>query len=188
MRLLEEVHVRPASRNWLRAPWYGYHRGGAITIGRTIWFTRKWFDAPGYGDGTIAATWHWLCHLAHEAGHLPQAERFGQGPVGKVRYVATFAWQYGSRALRMRRDVHDGAPLEIEADKGRWILLQLIGDQPLSHPLVHALHAGHTRELGALCAGSTGRIAELAHRYAASVADGTRRSIRDDPTKGAANR
>ena len=39
MRLLNAVRVKPASSNWLHAPWYGYHRGGAITVGRTIWFS-----------------------------------------------------------------------------------------------------------------------------------------------------
>lgn len=142
MHLLEEVRVKPASSNWLRAPWYGYHRGGAMTIGRTIWFTRKWFEAEGYGDGTPIATWNWLQHLAHEAGHLPQAARYGHGTLGKLRYVMAFAWQYGRRAAVLRWDVHDGAPLEIEADRGRRRLLQLVGNEPLAHPLVRSLHEG----------------------------------------------
>ncbi len=165
MPLLEEVRIRPASRNWLRAPWYGYRRGGAMTIGRTIWFTRKWFDAPGYGDGTITATWHWLCHLAHEAGHLPQAERFGRGVFGTVGYVAAFAWQYGSRTVLMRRDVHDGAPLEIEADRGRWVLVELIGKAPSAHPLVRAVHAANVAQVREECERLANRVIELTQAY-----------------------
>ncbi len=169
MRLLHQVRVKPASTNWLRVPWYRYHRGGAITVGRTIWFTRKWFDAEGYGDGSSAATWNWLQHLAHEVGHLPQAERFGYDLLGKARYVLAFTRQYGGRAALLKSDVHDGAPLEIEADRGRWVLLRLVGAQPLSHPLVRALHAGDARTVQEQCAALGSRIDELSHAYATSM-------------------
>ena len=165
-QLLDAVRVKPASGNWLHAPWYGYHRGGAITVGRIIWFTRKWFKAAGYGDGTSLATWNWLQHLAHEVGHLPQAERFGQGPLGKSRYVLTFAWQYGCRAMRMKRDVHDGAPMEIEADRGRWVLVKLLGENPVDHPFVRALHNADATAVREQCEALTGRVAELTLEYA----------------------
>jgi hypothetical protein len=51
-------------------------------------------------------------------GHLPQAEHFGRDFFGKARYVAAFAWQYGSRAVLMKNDVHDGARMEREAEIG----------------------------------------------------------------------
>jgi hypothetical protein len=165
MHLLDDVRVKPASANWLRVPWYRYHRGGAMTVGRTIWFTRKWFDAEGYGDGSIQATWNWLTHLAHEVGHLPQAERFGYGLLGKARYVLAFTRQYGGRAAAMKSDVHDGARLEIEADKGRWTLLQLIGDEPLSHPLVCALHAGDVLTVNERCKVLASEAAVLRKHY-----------------------
>ncbi len=165
MRLLNAVRVKPASSNWLRVPWYGYHRGGAITVGRTIWFTRKWFEAPDYGDGSRMALWNWLQHLAHEVGHLPQAERYGYGSLGKARYVLAFAWQYGSRALRMKRDVHDGAPLEIEADRGRWVLVKLLGQNPLAHPLVRALHNADATAVREQCDALVSRAAELSRDY-----------------------
>lgn len=129
LHLLRAVHVRPSTANWLHAPWYTYHRGGAITIGRTIWFTRKWFAPDGHGDGSLESTRRWLLHLAHEVGHLPQAERYGQGPWGRLRYVAAFAGQYTLRAVTLAWPVHDGSPLEIEADRGRKVLLRL-----LQHP------------------------------------------------------
>lgn len=165
MHLLSEVRIRRATENWLRAPWYGYERGGAITIGRTIWFTRKWFEAEGYGDGSLAATWNWLQHLAHEVGHLPQAERFGYGLLGKARYVLAFTRQYGGRAMTLKKDVHDGARFEIEADRGRWTLRQLIGDQPLAHPLVHALHEGDAVAVSERCKALARRAADLRKTY-----------------------
>lgn len=166
MHLLSEVRIRRASENWLHAPWYVYERGGAITIGRTIWFTRKWFEAEGFGDGSRTATWNWLRHLAHEVGHLPQAERFGYGPLGKARYVFAFAWQYGTRAITFKKDAHDGAPLEIEADRGRWVLDDLVGDQALSHPLVLGLHTGNAGTAQAAITASAGRVADLSRAYA----------------------
>jgi len=165
MHLLDDVRVKPASENWLRVPWYRYHRGGAMTVGRTIWFTRKWFEAEGYGDGSLPATWNWLQHLAHEVGHLPQAERFGYGLLGKARYVLAFTQQYGGRAATLKRDVHDGAQLEIEADKGRWTLLQLIGDKPLTHSLVCGLHAGDAASVTDWFEIFTARAGDLRERY-----------------------
>src|SRR5262245_10570865 len=76
--LLARPRIRPAGANLLRAPWYPYHRGGAMTIGTTIYFTRRYFDPEGFADGSPISTWKWLALLGHEVGHLPQAERFGQ--------------------------------------------------------------------------------------------------------------
>ena len=166
MHLLERARIRPARDNWIRVPWYRYHRGGAMTVGRTIWFTRKWYDAAGYGDGSPLATWNWLAHLAHETGHLPQAERFGRHILGKARYIMAFAAQYAQRALMLRSDPHDGAPLELEADHGRWVLLQLVGDRPLAHPLLHALHMRDAQAVRAQCHQCASRIADLSQRYA----------------------
>ena len=164
--LLGEARIRPARRNWLRAPWYRYHRGGAITVGRTIWFTGIWFDPAFLGDGSLRSTWKWMLHLAHEVGHLPQAKRFGTGILGKARYVAAFAWQYGSRAVLMRTPVHDGSPLEREADLGRQVLLTLIGPQEERHPAIGAVHRGDTAAVQQWCdANRTGiEAAMAAHR------------------------
>ena len=156
--LLRAVRIRPSRSNWLRAPWYRYHRGGAITVGRTIWFTPIWFAPDGLGDGSLRSTWKWLLHLAHEVGHLPQAERFGRSFLGKAHYVAAFTWQYGSRALFLRRPIHDGSRLELEADLGRQVLLQLIGQAKETHPVVTAIHesdAQAIRQWSALHASKT---------------------------------
>lgn len=149
--LLRRARIRPATSNWLRAPWYPYSRGGALTVGRTIWFTRAWYHPKGLGDGSLHATHRWLLHLAHEAGHLPQAERFGLSLPGKARYVAAFAWQYGSRALLFRRPVHDGSPLEQEADIGRQVLLHMLGSLGERHPVVVAVHRADTASVEAWC-------------------------------------
>jgi hypothetical protein len=188
MHLLDNVRVKPATENWLRAPWYKYHRGGAMTIGRTIWFTRKWFDAEDYGDGSLMATWNWLQHLAHEVGHLPQAERFGYGLIGKARYVMAFTKQYGGRAATLKHDVHDGAPLEIEADKGRWTLLQLVGDRPLAHSLVLGLHEGDAATVTERCRTSASRAADLWKNYDLNTAKSAPRPVKGDRTRAAASR
>ena len=149
--LLRAVRIRPSRSNWLRAPWYRYHRGGAITVGRTIWFTPIWFAPDGLGDGSLRSTWKWLLHLAHEVGHLPQAERFGRSFLAKARYVAAFTWQYGSRALLLRRPIHDGSRLELEADLGRQVLLQLIGPEKEGHPVVAAIHQDEVETIQQWC-------------------------------------
>ncbi len=151
MPVLEAARIRRSAQNWMRAPWYRYHRGGAITVGRTIWFTRKWFAANGFGDGTVESTWRWLQHLAHEVGHLSQADRYGMGLWGRSRYVAHFAMQYGWRAITFQGNVHDGASLEIEADLGRWVLREVVGQVGAEHSLVAAVHEGRINDVKAWC-------------------------------------
>jgi len=161
LELLRAVRIRPARANWLHAPWYPYRRGGAITVGRTIWFTRSWFAADGRGDGSLRSTWQWMLHLAHEVGHLPQAERFGRGLPGKARYIGAFAWQYGSRAVLLRTPVHDGSRLEREADVGRQVLLQAIGPEEEAHPVVKAVHIDDAQAVRHWCAAHATETADL---------------------------
>ncbi len=163
--LLHAVRIRPSRTNWLHAPWYPYHRGGAITVGRTIWFTRIWSEPHGLGDGSLRSSWKWLVHLAHEVGHLPQAERFGRSFFAKARYVSAFTWQYASRALLFRRPVHDGSELEREADLGRQVLLQVIGDAAERHPVVIAVHQDDVRTVHEWCAMQVGPIATATEEY-----------------------
>lgn len=151
MHVLEAARIRRSQQNWVRAPWYPYHRGGAITVGRTIWFTRKWFANDGHGDGSVQSTWRWLQHLAHEVGHLAQAQRYGLGLMGKSRYLAHFTLQYGWRAITFKRAVHDGASLEIEADLGRWVLAHMVGKAGAQHSLVLAVHEGRMADVKAWC-------------------------------------
>ncbi len=163
--LLQRMRIRRASDNWLHAPWYRYERGGAITIGASIYFTRKWFAPDGYGDGSIASTWKWMLHLAHEVGHLPQAERFGLNRWGQLKYIMTFTGQYAWRAIAFRHPVHDGSPLEIEADMGRWVLLRAIGADPLVHPVVRALQRKDAHFVAQWCAEQAPDLAALRQQY-----------------------
>lgn len=165
--LLRAVRIRPSRRNWLHAPWYPYSRGGAITVGRTIWFTRIWSDPKGHGDGSLHSTWKWLLLLAHEVGHLPQAERFGRSFSAKTRYVSTFLWQYASRAMMLRRPVHDGSRLEREAELGRWVLLRSVDTRDELDPIVRLVLAGRTDAVLAWCNERKARIVELQRRYRA---------------------
>lgn len=165
VHLLHATRIRRASDNWLHAPWYRFQRGGAITIGHTIWLTRRYFDTRADGDGSLRATWHWLRILMHEVGHLPQAERFGLSLVGRMRYVMAFILQYGKRALLFQRAVHDDAPLEIEADRGRWTLLRCIGEAPLEHPLMQAIHNNDVRNVRTWLEANAVMIAAERARY-----------------------
>ena len=159
--LLHAVRIRPARANWLHAPWYARHRGGAITVGRTIWFTANWYRPHGLGDGSLKSTYAWLLHLAHEVGHLPQAERSGRSLLAKARYVAAFAWQYGVRAALFRWPVHDGSPLELEADRGRKVLRELTREAGERHPAVVAVHEGRAEDVRLWCAAQATRVAEV---------------------------
>lgn len=163
--LLRAARIRPSRTNWLHAPWYNYHCGGAITVGRTIWFTRIWFEPSGLGDGSLRSSWRWLIHLAHEVGHLQQAERFGRSLFAKARYVSAFTLQYAARALFFRTDVHDGSRLEREADLGRQVLLQAIGDTGENHPAVLAVHRNDSLLVREWCAGHAAPIAEAIAEY-----------------------
>jgi hypothetical protein len=173
---LKHVRIRPARNNWLRAPWYRYERGGAITVGQRIWFTRKWFAPEGHGDGSIGSTWKWLQHLAHEAGHLPQAERYGLSFFGKSRYVGAFAAQYGWRAITFRSQIHDLAPLEIEADLGRWVLREAVGLDPLNDPLVIAVHHNDEAAVKAWCSQHQEKLNALKDEYRRRFLSATSRS------------
>ncbi len=163
--LLRSVRVRPSRSNWLHAPWYRHHRGGAITVGRTIWCTRIWFDPHKYGDGSADSCWRWLVLLAHEVGHLPQAERFGRSLFSKARYLAAFTWQYGSRAVLLRKHIHDGSALELEADLGRAVLLGLAANDMERRQLVAAVQQDDEAEVRGWCARRTSQIAALRSSY-----------------------
>jgi len=165
--LLRAARIRPSRTNWLRAPWYPYARGGAITVGRTIWFTRIWYDPKGHGDGSLHSTWKWLLLLAHEVGHLPQAERFGRSFFAKARYVGAFSWQYASRAVLLRRPIHDGSRLEREAELGRWVLLRLIDATLEQDSIVTLVHADNFDAVRAWCFNRKDRITQLQNAYRA---------------------
>ena len=168
VELLGAARIRPSRSNWLRAPWYRYHSGGAITVGRTIWFSRLWYEPHGLGDGSPRSNWCWLAHLAHEVGHLPQAEYFGRNVFGKARYLAAFTWQYGSQALLLKKDIHDGARMEREADMGRWVLLHLFPNLASQQQLASAVSGDDSTYILDQCSAHATRIKELQAEYHAA--------------------
>jgi RHS repeat-associated protein len=102
-------------------PFYSANKGGgAITLGTSVYnsnitFTENWFNddhssynGHGYGQNIMA----WLNLSSHEVGHIPQIGKEG----GLGSYLTEFAKQYISNFG------HDGAPYEIEADKGSIIM------------------------------------------------------------------
>jgi hypothetical protein len=165
--LLLACRIRPRSRNLLHAPWFPASRGGgAMVLGRSIYFTPNWFNRTGrnaYGDGSLESTRRWLLHLAHEVGHLAQARSFGTGSWGQSRYVAAFSAQYLWRALRLKGDVHDGAPLEREAEVGAKVLRKLIGTQGVRHPLVIGTHLNDLPAVSAWFEANSALVAEALH-------------------------
>ena len=170
--LLVRARVKRTGGDVLWFPWYRRRRGGgAFVVGRTIRFTPNWYAASGYGrssfgDRSRRSTLRWLMHLAHEVGHLPQAERFGQHALGRLRYLLAFAGQYGSRALLGRWPVHDGAPLEREADRGRWVLRELlVQDRRKGLLLVKAVQAGDRDAVLGWLRQATPLIGQLQTRY-----------------------
>ena len=177
--LLVRARVKRTGGDVLWFPWYRRRRGGgAFVVGRTIRFTPNWYAATGYGrssfgDRSRRSTLRWLMHLAHEVGHLPQAERFGQHALGRLRYLLAFAGQYGSRALLGRWPVHDGAPLEREADRGRWVLRELlVQDRRKGLLLVKAVQAGDRDAVLGWLRQSTPLIGQLQTRYDRELAMG----------------
>jgi hypothetical protein len=141
-RTIAAAVVLPNRRNWLRAPWFLRAKGGgAMVIGRRIYFTMRWFDPNKADDVSV------LRLLSHEVGHLVQAERFGLGAWGRCRYVAWFAAQYGQNLLRGEPRVHAAAKGEREAELGRWVLDRWLADSARSK---FALAAWRNGDLAAL--------------------------------------
>lgn len=133
--LLYQVRVWPKDRNWLRFPWYAAAQGGgAFVMGDRIYAHRKFF-AP---DEHRA----FLLLLAHEVGHLRHAEPFGFNALGRVRFVVWAAGHYLRSALRHGRHAHRLARIEQEAERGRWVLAQLINGTGISLDLLLADEEG----------------------------------------------
>lgn len=137
--LLEVVRVFPKERNWLRFPWYAAAKGGgAFVMGDRIYAHQRFF-AP---DKAVP----FLYLLAHEVGHLPHAAPFGYGSVGKARFVLWAAGHYLRSAIRHGRHAHRLARIEQEADRGRWVLTELMRATATDPPLYHLNDATAMRQ------------------------------------------
>jgi len=83
---------------------YHYQKaGGAITTDK-VRYSKQFFNG-GENDNVNS----WLRLSSHEVGHVPQYDAIGDDS----KYQRTAAWGYVTSLG------HDGAPMEIEADKGR---------------------------------------------------------------------
>lgn len=131
--LLAAVRVLPRRFNWLGFPWYRRrHGGGAFVLVDRIYASGNFFD--GDGTGSLA-----LLHLlAHEVGHLRHAAPFAGSPMGKLRFVGWAAGHYARSYARHGRTGYRKARIEQEAERGRWVLRQLIRSEGI-HALTGAL-------------------------------------------------
>lgn len=136
--LLARVRIRHRRHNWLRAPWYTAARGGgAMTIGHIIHVTSQQ-DPDSLGQD--ATRWlNWLLLMAHEAGHVRQAERFGHSAWGRAKFALWAAGNYAASFLRHGKKAHAMAPFELEAEEGRarlraWLIAT--GGCTATHPVI----------------------------------------------------
>lgn len=136
--LLALVRIRHRRHNWLHAPWYAASEGGgAMTIGHIIHVTPQ-HDPDALGQD--AKRWlDWLLLMAHEVGHVRQAQRFGFTAWGRMRFTLWAAGNYITSFLRHGRKAHDRARFEIEAERGRLRLrawLNATGGCTPDHPVI----------------------------------------------------
>ena len=135
--LLRSVELRPRERNWLRAPWFGESPGGAMVLGDRIYLSRSLFMAPNAGHPVTQL--QWLLLLAHEVVHVQQAQRFGSGASGRMRFAFWAAGQYTRSFLLNGTKAYHHARFEQEAEMGRIALralLQRTGGAKPDHPVV----------------------------------------------------
>lgn len=136
--LLARVRIRHRRHNWLRAPWYAASEGGgAMTIGHIIHVTPQ-HNPDALGQD--AMRWlNWLLLMAHEIGHVRQAQRFGFTAWGRARFTVWAAGNYIISFLRHGRKAHDRASFEIEAERGRCRLrawMNATGGCAPDHPVI----------------------------------------------------
>jgi len=131
--LLDAVQVFDRKENWLHFPWYSKRSGGgAFVMGVRIYAStvllRDQNDSPT----------SFLLLLAHEVGHLPHAARFGSNGSGRATFIVWAMGHYMISYLRHGRHGHRKARIEQEAERGRWVLRNLIASTN-SDPLLAVL-------------------------------------------------
>lgn len=131
--LLATVRVLPRRFNWLGFPWYRRrHGGGAFVLVDRIYASGNFFDGEGTGSLTF------LHLLAHEVGHLKHAEPFVGSILGKLRFVGWAAGHYARSYAQHGRAGYRKSRIEQEAERGRWVLRQLIRSEGI-HALIEAM-------------------------------------------------
>lgn len=144
IRLLVECKVHPARRNWLRFPWYSQRSGGgAIAVVDRIHASSRFFDPDGNATD-------FLMLLAHEVGHLVHAEHYPASRLGRTRFVLWATGHYVRSFVRNGRNWHRKAPIEQEAERGRWVLRQLLATSGSSaaKELLGHVHTNNTQAVG----------------------------------------
>ncbi|MBL7951600.1 MAG: hypothetical protein JNM62_07760 [Flavobacteriales bacterium] len=137
--LVRGVRVFPKARNWLRFPWYPAAKGGgAFVLGDRIYAHQRFF-LPEHDHA-------FLFLLAHEVGHLPHAEPFGRTRFGRARFVCWAAGHYLRSALRNGKQAHRLARIEQEAERGRWVLREIMKISVKDSPLAQLEDAAGMRE------------------------------------------
>lgn len=154
--LLRDVRILPRDRNWLRFPWYrGSKGGGAFVMGDRIYLHRSLLEDRRSHD--------LLDLLAHEVGHLAHAERFDPTTaVGRARFVLWAAGHYLRSALTHGRHAYQLARIEQEAERGRWVLRELI--KTVGIPTLTQVMNGPER-MRSFLADHAARISDLHQRY-----------------------
>lgn len=136
--LLRHVRIRHRRHNWLRAPWYpASEGGGGLTIGDRIHVTPT--HDPAMLGKDEERWFRWVLLMAHEVGHVRQAERFGFSNWGRVRFVLWAAKNYLVSFFRNGTKAHAKAPFELDADSGKRQLrlwLELGGGCRADNPVV----------------------------------------------------
>ncbi len=120
LAMIERAVVLSKRRNWLHFPWYPKSRGGAFVLGEKVYVSDH-FVQPNE-DPSL----RFLLLLAHEVGHLPHADQWGISPWGRAKFVLWATGHYARSSLLNGRHGHRKARIEQEAERGRWVLSELI--------------------------------------------------------------
>lgn len=124
--LLCECRVLARKGNRLRFPWYGAHSaGGAFVLSRCIYMSDHFFTG-NVGRVRLKDDERTLLLLAHEVGHLPHAARFRANLYGQLGFIFWAAGIYTLSIFRHGANWHRKAWIEQEAERGRWVLRELL--------------------------------------------------------------
>lgn len=144
IRLLVACKVYPAQRNWFRFPWYSQRSGGgAIAVVDRIHASSRFFAAGSNDTG-------FLLLLAHEVGHLLHAQHYPPTSIGRTRFVLWATGHYARSFVRNGNQWHRKARIEQEAERGRWVLRQLLASSGAggAKDLLEHIHRNNTNAVG----------------------------------------
>ena len=163
---LRQVQVAHRRHNWLHAPWYPASQGGgALTLGNRIYVTGT-HDPEAIGEDPMR--WlNWVLLMAHEVGHVRQADGFGYSIVARMRFVLWASSKYIASFTRNGLAAHAKAPFELEAERGRQRLryvLDSTGGCTPQHPVIRLLVTNDHGTMGTWLAANNAQIAQAYER------------------------